>query len=278
MARMYGADEIRLTTVEADPIVRIDSAVGAGVVAGPGASTQETNTTVSASPGRKGRAMSKTKVILLGLLAAFAVCAISSTTASAATHEFKVEGKEITEKIPYDQVTRNLRIFFTQGHKLYYQYCPEDTARGNFIPPNKDEEEIVAFNCQVFDLENGKKVFQPQCVVKEKKEILFAKTEQIAHGIDQFKGSETEEKFGEITFEKGTEACAIEGTYKLKGEILCAMPEAEFEKVLHEFICTPAGSNIKLQKEEKTEDFVLFYDQGQSFLQSSYLGQRWSAT
>jgi hypothetical protein len=111
------------------------------------------------------------------------------------------------------------------------------------------------------------------CGVKEPG-IAEDKGQLIEHSIGEAKGELGGVKGLYSEIEITGEKCALKGKYKITGSQICAMPEAEFEKVLHHVICTPAGSKLVFGSGEKTEPVQLF-GEGQVRLKSLKV---WAAT
>jgi hypothetical protein len=187
--------------------------------------------------------MSKIKFVLLGLLAMFAASLAASTPASA--HEYLVEGKAITEKIEVEGTSQTGKLESTiLGSKVSIQ-CEEDLTREAFIEEKgKSKGKIEFKNCIVLEFSKGKRVFLTTCEVKEPATAEFT-DELVEHSIDEFKPALAEETFVELEIK----TCALKGKYKVKGSQVCAIPEEEFEQVIHHLICTPAGSKLKLGSE-----------------------------
>jgi hypothetical protein len=220
--------------------------------------------------------MSKIKVVLLGLFAVFAVSAGTAATASA-THVFKVEATElgsgaipVTEAIEADSFSGKMETTIS-GLSISVQ-CEEDVSGASEIKKNGESKGVIEFkSCFVLEKsKTGTRVFITACEVGEAVKAKFNDV-LTEHSIDEYKGSGEEEVFVELSL-KGS-SCAIKGTYKVKGSQVCATPEAEFEKVIHESICTPAGSKLK-QKGEPTENTAQLFGVEQLKLKS---GKPWSA-
>jgi hypothetical protein len=220
--------------------------------------------------------MSKTKVILLGLLAAFALSAISSSATSA--HEFKVEESEIAKSSPQTILGLSPSKFMQIhiGGKPYVVRCVYDIVRGTMGNGGTTVLEINEYNCFfVGALPNGRPQILPGCklpaVIRQ-----FATDTLPQRGIDKWTGEKTEETLLEFTVEGTKPECEIEGKYKVKGSMTCAIPEVEYEKVLHELICTPAESNLHDTREgkEETESVVQIFDVEDWSLEGN---KKWSA-
>jgi hypothetical protein len=215
--------------------------------------------------------MSKVKVVLLGLVAVLAISAGTTSTASAA-HVFKIEGTELagTEAAEATSFSGKLENAIL-GLSAAVQ-CEEDVSGPSEIKPKGESKGSIEFkNCFTIALEKGKRTFLTSCSIKEPVVAQF--TDQLTeHGVDEYKGSGAEEAFFEIEI-KG-ESCAIKSKYKVKGRQDCSTPEAEFEKVIRESICTPAGSKLT-QKSEGTENTAQLFGTDQIKLKSA---KNWSAS
>jgi hypothetical protein len=190
--------------------------------------------------------MSRVRVALLSMLAAFAVSAVASASASA-THAYLIEQTEITssEVIEDDSYASQLEGKVA-GLPIYIE-CSEDLSSGVIKPKGESTFEIKFSNCFIVENSKGKMVFETACEVKEPI-VAAGKDQLIEHSVDEFKGEGTEEKFVENLEIKGTK-CVLNGKYVVKGSQLCATIHAEFEKVIHNLDCTPSGSKLKFAGE-----------------------------
>jgi hypothetical protein len=204
--------------------------------------------------------MSRVKVMLLSLLAVFAASAVVSSTASAA-HVYLIEQTELLSSEAIEDQGQNAKLEVKipgQAISIFIQ-CQEELSTGVIKPKGESTFRIEYKNCYVVENSTGKKIFLVNCTVKEP--IVAEGTDQlIEHSIDEFKGSGAEKLFSEITIE-GAKCVGVAGKYKVTGTQVCAVPEAEFEKVLHHLICTPAGSHLVYGTGEKTEPAQLFSEE-----------------
>ncbi len=198
--------------------------------------------------------MSRVKIVLLSLLAAFAVSAAASATASAGTtHIYKIEGTSLasSEGIEGDSLTGGLETKVAKTPIILV--CQEDVFKGEISKEGKSSVKIEFKNCYLVEkTKEGKKNFLTACTVHEAV-IAEATDELTEHSIDLFKGIGEKEKFSEIKLEG--ESCAIKGSFEVKGSQACAIPESEFEKVVHVLICTPAGSKLTFGEKEPAQLF-----------------------
>lgn len=65
---------------------------------------------------------------------------------------------------------------------------------------------------------------------------------------EEFTGSGAEERFATVTIA----ACAIAGTYSVTGKQICELPKAEESLVEHEIVCKKSGSKLKVGLEPVT--------------------------
>ncbi len=188
--------------------------------------------------------MPKAKAILLSLLAVFAVSVAASTTTAAAagTHIYKIEGSALTENTKIEDDSLSGLLEGKLAKLPITIACQEDISSGEIKTLGESTFKVEFKNCYVYERSKaGTKVFLTNCKVKEP--ISAEGTDLLTeHSIDQFKGSGETEKFASITVEG--EKCAIASTAEVNGSQLCAIPESEFEKVVHTLICTPAGSKL----------------------------------
>jgi hypothetical protein len=211
--------------------------------------------------------MSKTRIIMLSLLAALAASVFASASVlpvPASAHEFLTEGKKVEKGgRQRGRSPRKLDLPVTIDNKMWQYSCGYDTVRRIWINAFSYEDVRTYFECEWYDFSNGRRIRQPNCVVRGGGKGTFeAEGELVGRGEVKEKGLKSEETLEEITVEG--ESCEIAGTYKVKGTETCEIPEPELEKVIHEFICTPAGSKIKIKGEtnkgEKIETETGIFD------------------
>jgi hypothetical protein len=190
--------------------------------------------------------MLKLKLTGLSLLAALTITAIASSSALA--HEYLVEGKAIAagEKVEAVGDTGLQWVETKIGGLPIVQECDEGLGTGNLEEKGKSTSRSESKNCRIFEINKGKRTYLSACSLKEPV-VIEATGELTGVGEDILTGSGKEETFSE--FEIKGESCVIKGKYKVKGTQLCTSPLAELEKVLHEGICTAAGSKLKLGTE-----------------------------
>jgi hypothetical protein len=216
--------------------------------------------------------MSRVKVLLVSLLAVFAVSAAVSATASAA-HVYLIEQTELLSSEAVEDQGQNGKIETKILNIPIFIQCQEELSTGVIKPKGESTFRIEFKNCYAVQNENGKKIFLVNCTIGEP--IIAEGPDQlIEHSVDEFKGELKGEKgvFAEVSLTG--EKCVIKGKFKVTGSQLCAIPEAEFEKVLHHLICTPAGSKLVFGEGAKTEP-AQFFAEDQIRLKSLKV---WAAT
>jgi hypothetical protein len=203
--------------------------------------------------------MSRVKIVLLSLLAVLAVSSVASTTASAA-HVFLIEQTELLSSEAVESQGQNIKLETNVlGLRLYLQ-CQEELMIGSIKPKGESTFRIELKNCYSVENNDGKKNFITNCISGEPV-ILEGKDLLIEHGVDELKGELKGEKGVFTEAEIKGEKCVFKGKYKATGSQVCAVPEAEFEKILHHLICTPAGSKLVFGSGEKTEPARLFSEE-----------------
>jgi hypothetical protein len=227
--------------------------------------------------GREGKCMSRFKVLVVSLLAVFAVSAAASATASAA-HVYLIEQTELLSSEAVEDQGQNSKLEAKLlGVPIFIQ-CQEELSTGVFKPAGASTFRIEFKNCYMVENSNGKKIFLVNCAVRGSataEAIVAEGTDQlIEHSVDEFKGELNKEKGLFAELELTGEKCVLKGKYKVTGNQVCATPEAEFEKVLHHLICTPAGSKLVFGTGEKTEP-AQFFAEDQIRLKSLKV---WAAT
>ncbi len=220
--------------------------------------------------------MSKTKLtLLLCLVTVLSMSAVASSSASA--HEFLIEGTEIKagEKFELNgpgvgvggiKVKIDALEFIIGGVRIQ-QKCPEYTLTLTLEPGNNTKWKQVSDQCQLYKINAaGRQEEIPQCTVKETLE-----------GTDKMTGNDLDTfTFVASSLIIAGAGCPYSNTYTLVGKELCAITEAEFSKVLHEIICTPAGSEVEVEGEVekvKVKESAQLFFAGQDKLTT---GQVWT--
>jgi hypothetical protein len=165
--------------------------------------------------------MSKPKIVLLSLLATLAMSALISTTATATTHNFKVEGKELTgaEKEELNIQAEKITFATTIATIKVAIECDElnaPSAANTIEAEGKSKFEFQLKNCYASEIKEEKKVALPACAVAEP---FTLKGEGLLKGVVGQPEDELKEKGAEAlgTFEITGAKCAIAQKSEVKG-------------------------------------------------------------
>jgi hypothetical protein len=222
--------------------------------------------------------MTKVKLVLLGMLAVFAVSAVASASASAALEtrgayvcanvgsggqwknaecsEKESNGKFSTKELGTEAVegtSETSELAGKIGSVRTIIICKKDEFSGSLLSTGASSGEVKFRECVAEKENEGKRGILVNCKVKVPIEFKF--TDQLllntTTGIfeDEFKATKSEETFVEITIEETGGTCTIKGEYKAKGTQNCELPKATLALVTHEIVCKPEGSNLKLGAE-----------------------------
>jgi hypothetical protein len=205
------------------------------------------------------------RVLLVSMLAVFAVSAVASAAASAHTYEYFVSGSPVTTAVKATGTSGASKLEGeVAGVKIIIE-CKKDTFTGEIEKEGKSKGEITFSECSLFEDTSHVKTALTKCTVAN---ITFKFTDKLVRGQglgpetwgpeDEFNSTGAEEVFVEIKI-TGSE-CALKGTYKAKqhevsikqgteevkykGQV-CALPEAGVGKVEHEIVCTSSGSHLE---------------------------------
>jgi hypothetical protein len=191
--------------------------------------------------------MSRIKVALLSLLAAFALSAVASTTALAGTsHVYLIEQTELgagsnpaTEAIEGKSTSSKVEI--EAAGNFLVTLCKSDEIKGELKTKGASDFNILFSNCELYDrsFKTGEQEFLTACKVKEPVEASGV-GELITHSITEFK-----EFKGALVLE-GT-LCGFVGKFEITGTQTCSTPEGGFSREIHNLECAPAASSLKLQ-------------------------------
>lgn len=218
--------------------------------------------------------MSRTKLVILGLVAAFAVSAVASATASA--HAFTVckevgvnngkykdnrcqeEGGEknweyktigAAEKIKVEGTSGSSQLEGEVGGLQATIECTKDVFTGEILAEGKSTGEITFSGCSFYQINNKNKHRElvSSCTVAN---INFKFRDQLidgaGHGPEEEFKPEAEASTLFVEFEIGGSLCAVKAKYKAevtaanKG-VFCAIHEPFRSEVTHEIICTAVG-------------------------------------
>jgi hypothetical protein len=170
------------------------------------------------------------KLLLVSMLAVFAVGAVASSSASA--HEFLIEGAPVAATT---KVTDTSGVSKLEGVALVTIECNKDTSTGTIEPEGDSTANVKFTECKV--------VGAATCKVTEPVEFNVIDELTI---FKQAAGELFEPASGFTFVEITVTGCSLEGKYKAKGKQQCELPEGEVEKVEHNVVCKPEGSELKL--------------------------------
>lgn len=219
--------------------------------------------------------LSRLRVILLSLLAVFAITAVASSSASA--HEFLVCQEAGTEKytehlcsaksetgkwsfaaiaagksFEVEGTSGVSKLEGTIGGQKVIIECSTDVTKVTLEPAGATKGTITFSGCKIFSVTKGKKTLL-KCVVNsvaeaaEKIKLTFLDVLVTGKGggpEDEFKPAVAEKPFVEI--ETSGAECALVAKTAVTGTTICQLPEAEVGLVEHEIACSPSGSSLKL--------------------------------
>jgi hypothetical protein len=197
--------------------------------------------------------MTRIRIIILSLLAAFAATVAAAGPVSAATTNKFYEGsgapqKEVPmgEKIDATVGTAYLRSEIA-GAKIMIE-CTTNTFSGEVANVTGGSAGAIHFTgCSLFEIKNGIKTAEPACTVTVPE---FKFKDQLIEGAksgvveDEFKPN-AGTIFVEIKIEGATCAFKSANPFKTEGTYIATTDaEGEVSKVKHEFVFTSCGSNI----------------------------------
>ena len=193
-------------------------------------------------PNTKGRTtMTKKRLALLGILAAFALTGVTTATASA--HEFLVNGSALNVLLHGAFTSTTSRLRFELLNKKSEIISTLDT--GTFsIGPNGTSTYEISFTGNTIDEigSGGELIAEPNCVIKL---ITFHGTDELLEHesklLDTFAGSEqpvfTHIKIENLSAEK---TCAFKGTFSIEGTLNAILNHPETPEKLRDLEFNPA--------------------------------------
>lgn len=197
--------------------------------------------------------MSKMKVVMLSLLATFALGAVGSATASAnATHRWLVNGAEITgtETVALvgNQIPGNNQLEGVVASTSVHITCQEVlTASGaNYLEKEgKLKMKLEYKACTVYSVAGGVVENQPKCRVLNM--TAEGSGELIEAGQFKLEGK----PFVVVKIENAESVtCLIKGEYKVEPSLTCTLPHYAVQLYVATIECNPEGSKeLKLGTE-----------------------------
>jgi hypothetical protein len=196
--------------------------------------------------------MSKAKLAILSMLAAFALSATASATAMA--HEFFVNEKAIGKgekvEVQGNQIPGVNQLEGTVAKLQVHITCQENPLPAGSTDVLEEAGKLKIKSeykgCTVSTVSGGVVENQPKCKLKE-----FAAEgsgELIESGTMSVKGS----PLGTVHIEEvtGAGACTLTGEFKMEGTQACTVPHSEVVVTVLTVECNPAGSKeLKLGAE-----------------------------
>lgn len=192
--------------------------------------------------------MKRIRIVGLCLTAMFALCAVAAASASA--HHFNVEGKEVkgTEEF---EVKGTSGVSNLKGMILGVEVriiCKKDKFTGTLEKEGKTKGTVLFEECEIENATTKEKL--TNCKVTniefKFKDKLVELNAKIADEFEPSAGT----TFVEIEITGAS--CTLKGKYPVTGTQVCELPKGEEELVVHEIVCTPAGSHLELAKKAAT--------------------------
>ncbi len=198
--------------------------------------------------------MSRVKFIMLSMLAAFALSAVASATASA--HEFFINGSALSKteevqgnSIPYATENKFESIIAKLNVNINCAVAVAPGGAANVLETaGKIKSKIEFKDCSIYKTAKGATEEQIACSLKEP---VVAEAEGSLNGAGELELKPTAANktlFSE--FEIVGTGCAIAGKQKVEGEPQrCAIPNYGVEAEIGFVSCGPGGSALKLGTE-----------------------------
>lgn len=210
------------------------------------------------------------RVLLVSLLAVFAVGAVAAGSASAHAYfvckeagtekytEHECKTKSETGKWSWTEVT-GTETFETKsesgpttlegklaGVRVIIE-CKKDEDTGIIAKEGKSSDEVITYKeCSLAQVVKHKREALASCKVGTEGTI---KTAALKNTLINGKGIGPEIEFepesGTTFAEIAVTGCSLESTNKVTGKQICQLPEATVGKVKHEVVCSPTGGELK---------------------------------
>jgi hypothetical protein len=208
--------------------------------------------------------MSRVKIVMLGLLAVFAVGASASATASAtSTHQWIIEGTSLgsTSKaevqgngLPHIQEGQIESSIAGLGLHIYCQTTILPSGASNVLEGGtvgKIKSKIEFTGCSIFDVTSkGASEHLATCKIETEPIVAEAEGELTGAGVLTLKGLSggAIAKFNLVKANKEA-SCAAETKTEVKGSQVCVFPHDGVEAYTHVLECLPGGSSLTLSGE-----------------------------
>jgi hypothetical protein len=214
--------------------------------------------------------MAKARIILLGLLAALALSAAATTTASA--HEYVVEGTAIAANVE-GTATSGTSVFRGIVAKTNIEIVSTLSAGTFTLEPGGKSKYSVAFTGNKLYEVNAEKhlVLLSTCGLTDPIKITNGKDELLATEVkareflDTFEPPAGSTKFVEFEITK----CALKGKYAVEGAAN-AFTEAGVERVLQNLVFSGEDQALKFAGEP-----AVFIGKGSLVLNGANTGKKW---
>jgi hypothetical protein len=197
--------------------------------------------------------MSRTRLVLLGLLAAFALSAVASSPALAA-HEFKVNGTTVATGEKVEMIGNSPGHHQPQweisiGNTILHIQCQRVTLSLFFLlAAGRISLSLLFSGCTSTIVVGQRAVIEPGCKIKNGEIKVEGEGELTGAGEITMKTTS-----GKVSIEKVEKGeCTTEGEYTVTGSQICTLPHYSVETAVALLECNPAGSSINLEKTEKS--------------------------
>jgi hypothetical protein len=206
--------------------------------------------------------MSRTRLVLVSLLAVFALSAVTSTAASAATHQWIIGGTVLATgskvevaggNIPTQQQQWQVREvgFFWQHYTCQREIFPPKGESSTLIGGTNGKAELIVEmrGCAVFEVnEEGVPVPLANCKVKEP---VTAEYKGELTGAGELTLTVKSFKYTLENYAAGL-TCATAAKYTVEGTTICPIPHYGVDFYAVVLACGPGGSKPTI-KQEGTE-------------------------
>jgi|GEM_PF-6095542 hypothetical protein len=204
----------------------------------------------------------RARPFLLTLLSVFVVFA--ACVASASAHSFIIEGKEIAKgETVTAEGTAGPSIL--RGEEVEGE-CKKSTSVAELEAEGKSKSTSTTTECRIIG-DAPCKITEP--IKESTKDELVISNEKLAMKVLPASG----EVFTTVTV-KGCNQSELNGEWKMEGSQISELPEANVEKVEHEFVDKPSGSSLKAVKSGESHRITV-ESKGKTKLTS---GKKWHSS